>query len=142
MWRRLCRALGRPELAEDPDFVTDPDRSRNRARLNAILGDIFRTATTEEWSKRLAEADVPSGPIYTMDQVFADPQVRHAEVAAPLEHPRRGPIRVVNQVVGLERTPASIVMPLEDKGASNDDVLAELGLSAATIAELRSQQVI
>lgn len=142
MWRRLCRALGRPELADDPDFLTDPDRSKNRNRLNAILGDIFRTETTEEWSGRLAQADVPSGPIYTMDQVFADPQVQHARIAAPLDHPRRGRIHVVDQVVKLERTPAHVAMPLEDKGGSNDDVLAELGLSAQTIAELRAQQVI
>lgn len=142
MWRRLCSALGQPALAEDPDFRTDKDRVRNRERLNRLLNERFRTATTDQWVTRLSEADVPSGPIYTMDQVFADPQVQHARIAAPVVHPRRGEIRLVDQVVQLTRTPARVATTLEDKGGSNDDVLSELGLSAETIAGLRSQQVI
>ncbi|HKR38684.1 MAG TPA: CoA transferase [Paraburkholderia sp.] len=142
MWRRLCRAFGQPELADDPDFLTDPDRVRNRERLNGLLGEHFRSATTAQWMSRLADADVPCGPIYTMDQVFADPQVQHSRIAAPVVHPRRGEIRLVDQVVKLTRTPAHIVSTLEDKGGSNDEVLGELGLSAETIAELRSEQVI
>lgn len=142
MWRRLCRALELHELAEAAEFRTDPDRVRNRERLNQLLSGQFRTATTAEWVARLAAADVPSGPIYTMDQVFADPQVRHCRIAAPVPHPRRGEIRLVDQVVQLTRTPARLVSTLEDKGGSNDEVLGELGLSDETIAELRSQQVI
>jgi crotonobetainyl-CoA:carnitine CoA-transferase CaiB-like acyl-CoA transferase len=142
MWRRLCGALGRPELADDPDFRTDPDRVRHRDRLNRLLIELFRTATTGEWVARLSAADVPCGPIYSMDQVFADPQVQHARIAAPVAHPRRGEIKLVDQVVRLSRTPPRIERPLEDKGASNDEVLAELGLSRQEIAELREQQVI
>lgn len=142
MWRRLCHALGQPLLADSPDFLSDPDRVRNRVQLNQRLGELFRTGTTEEWFARLSEADVPCGPIYTMDQVFADPQVRHSRIAAQLTHPRRGEIRVVDQVVQLTRTPARIVNTLEDKGGSNDEVLHELGLSGETIDELRAQQVI
>lgn len=142
MWRRLCQALGQPSLADTPDFLSDADRVRNRDRLNRLLGDLFRTRTTEEWNARLSDADVPCGPIYTMDQVFSDPQVKYSRIAAPVMHPRRGEIRIVDQVVQLTRTPARIVNPLEDKGGSNDDVLGELGLSADAIAELRAQQVI
>lgn len=142
MWRRLCRALGQPKLADDPDFRTDPDRVRNRSRLNRLLSEKFRTATTAEWVARVSEADVPCGPTYTMDQVFADPQVQHARIAASVTHPRRGEIRLLGQVVGLSRTPASIASTLEDKGGSNDEMLSELGLSAETIAELRAEHVI
>lgn len=142
MWRRLCRALGQDTLADDPDFRTDPDRVRNRDRLNRLLSEQFRTATTAQWVARLSQADVPSGPIYTMDQVFADPQVQHSRIAAPVLHPRRGEIRLVDQVVQLTRTPAHIASTLEDKGGSNDEVLGELGFSVEAIAELRAQQVI
>lgn len=142
MWCRLCRALGRPELAGHPDFVTDPDRVRNRERLNQLLSERFRTATTAQWVERLGGADVPSGPIYAMDQVFADPQVEYSRIAAPVVHPRRGEIRLVDQVVKLVRTPAEIASTLEDKGGSNVDVLTELGFPRATIAELQAQQVI
>lgn len=141
-WQRLCRALGQASMAHSPDFITDPDRVRNRDRLNQVLSDVFRTRSTQEWVALLSEADVPCGPIYTMDQVFSDPQVVHSRIAAPVVHPRRGEMRLVDQVVRLTRTPASIASTLEDKGGSNDDVLRELGLSAETIDELRSQQVI
>lgn len=142
MWRRLCRALDQPGLADDPDFRTDPDRVRNRGRLNRLLSEKFNSATTAEWVARLSVADVPCGPIYTMDQVFADPQVQHARIAAPVDHPRRGEIHLVDQVVQLVRTPGRIASTLEDKGGSNDEVLGELGLSAETIDELRAQLVI
>lgn len=142
MWRRLCGALGQPELAQDVDFRTDRDRVRNRDRLNRVLSGHFCTATTAMWVARLGEADVPCGPVYTMDQVFADPQVQHARIASPVLHPRRGEIHLVDQVVQLMRTPARITATLEDKGGSNEEVLGELGLSAELLAELRAQEVI
>ena len=142
MWQHLCQAIGQPQLVSDPEFLTDPDRVRNRERLNRLLAEQFQTATTAEWTERLADADVPCGPIYSMDRVFDDPQVRHSRIAAPVIHPRRGEIRVVDQVVRLNRTPAAIVSTLEDKGGSNDDVLFELGFSPEKVAALRAQQVI
>lgn len=142
MWRRLCKALGQPEMAEMPEFLTDPDRVRNRDRLNRTLSELFRARTTSEWVAILSAADVPCGPIYTMDEVFADPQVQHCAIATPVTHPRRGVIQLVDQVVKLARTPARIVSTLEDKGGSNADVLGELGLSPETIDELRAQFVI
>ncbi|HKT73635.1 MAG TPA: CoA transferase [Steroidobacteraceae bacterium] len=141
-WRRLCQALGQPALADHPDFISDPDRVRNRDQLNRLLSAQFQTRTTQEWIACLFDADVPCGPVYTMDQVFSDPQVRHCRIATPVVHPRRGEIRVVDQVVQLTRTPARIVNTLEDKGGSNDEVLRELGLSAEAIDELRAQQVV
>lgn len=142
MWRRLCRAIGQPLLAEAPEFRTDPDRVRHRDLLNRILSEQFRSGTTQYWVDCLMASDVPCGPIYTMDQVFDDPQVQHSGIAVPVVHPSRGEIKLVDQVVKLDRTPARIVTTLEDKGGSTDEVLAELGLSADAIARLRTEQVI
>jgi len=142
MWRRLCEALGQPELASQPRFADDPSRVRNRSELNAILNELFAARTTDEWVGVLDSADVPCGPIYAMDQVFADPQVRHAGIAESVVHPRRGDIDLISQVVSLQRTPAQISFPLEDKGASTEAVLSEIGLGPAEIASLREHHVI
>jgi len=82
IWRRLCTALGRPELAERPEFATEADRSKNRRELNAEIAAVTATRTAAEWVELLNAAGVPCGPIYTLDQVFADPQVRHLQAAA------------------------------------------------------------
>jgi len=142
MWRRLCEALGQPELASQPRFADDPSRVRNRSELNAILNELFAARTTDEWVGVLDSADVPCGPIYAMDQVFADPQVRHAGIAESVVHPTRGEIDLISQVVRLQRTPAQISFPLEDKGASTEAVLSEIGLGPAEIASLREHHVI
>jgi len=142
MWRRLCEALGQPELASQPRFADDPSRVRNRSELNAILNELFAARTTDEWVGVLDSADVPCGPIYAMDQVFADPQVRHVGIAESVVHPTRGEIDLISQVVRLQRTPAQISFPLEDKGASTEAVLSEIGLGPAEIASLREHHVI
>ena len=74
MWVRLCKALGKEDLADHPDYKGPPERSKNRKALNAALNELFKTRTTAEWIDILLAADVPCGPIYKMDQVFADPQ--------------------------------------------------------------------
>ena len=77
-----------------------------------------------------------------MDEVFADPQVRHLGAAAAVKHPTLGEIRIVNQVVKLSRTPAAIVQATPELGEHTDEILAELGFSAADLAGLRERSVI
>ena len=88
------------------------------------------------------KAGVPCGPIYAVDQVFADPQVRLLQQGAKVTHPRLGEIELVNQAVNLVRTPASLVSATPDLGAHTDEVLAELGLDSFRIASLREMKVI
>ncbi len=141
-WRALCIAIGQPELADRPEFVADKGRSANRGELNRVLAQAFSTRTTAEWMAALDEADVPCGPIYTMDQVFADPQVEHERIGVPIEHPRRGSIRLVGQAVRLQRTPPRMVHPLEDKSASTTLVLSEAGFSPDEIEALARDGVV
>jgi crotonobetainyl-CoA:carnitine CoA-transferase CaiB-like acyl-CoA transferase len=142
MWVSLCAALSRPELVGRPEFSSDAERSKNRKELNQILGDAFRTKSTAEWLELLAISDVPAGPIYSMDQVFDDIGVRHAGIAETVEHPERGPIRLVSQVLRLERTPARIASTLEDKGGSTIELLSELGFGKAEIETLQANMAI
>jgi len=142
IWRRLCEAIGQPELAEDARFALDADRSKHREALNAHLADVFRKRPTAEWLERLNAAGVPSGPIYSVDEVFADPQVVHGAMAATVPHPTRGDIRVVAPTTVLSRTPGRLDRALGPKGSDSDDVLAELGYGEAEIAALKAGGVV
>jgi len=141
-WRALCKALDRPDLAASPDYQTVADRFRNRPRLMELLGSIFKTRTSAVWLERLEAVGVPAGPIYKMDEVFADPQVQHLGIALSARHPRRGDIKIVGQPVELSRTPARIVSMTPEAGEHTDQVLHELGFGDAEIHRLRNAKVV
>ena len=142
MFRRFCKALGREEWTSAPQFTDEPARAQNRAALNSAIEEIMKTKTTAEWSEILNAAGVPSGPIYTMDQVFEDVQVKHLQAAVPLRHPRLGEIRILNQVVKLTRTPAAMARAAPEWGEHTDEILAELGLSPSEISDLRQRGIV
>ena len=142
IYRRLCKALGAESLADHPDYVTDKLRSRHRDRLNAALEEITRTRSSADWIALINGAGVPCGPIYKMDEVFADPQVKHLGIAQNVEHPALGPIEVVGQAVSLSRTPSAIRLPTPERGEHTEAVLRELGYDDETIAGFRARRVI
>ena len=137
MWVRLCNAIGRPELLERAEFKGNSTRAKNRIALNAEINDTLKSKTSDEWIGILNDGGVPCGPIYTVDQVFADPQVRHLGAAAPIKHPRLGDIKLVNQPATLSRTPATLATATPEIGEHTTEVLGEAGYSAAEIAHLR-----
>jgi crotonobetainyl-CoA:carnitine CoA-transferase CaiB-like acyl-CoA transferase len=141
-WRALCKALDRPDLAASPDYQTVADRFRNRPKLMELLGSIFKTQTSAVWLERLEAVGVPAGPIYKMDEVFADPQVQHLGIAVSTRHPKRGEIRIVGQPVELSRTPARVVSMTPEAGEHTDQVLHELGFGHAEIQRLRNAKVV
>jgi crotonobetainyl-CoA:carnitine CoA-transferase CaiB-like acyl-CoA transferase len=142
MWKRVCPAIGRPDLLRRAEFEGAANRAKNRTALNAELSAALSAKKSDEWISILNAAGVPCGPIYSMDQVFADPQVQHLHAAATVKHPLLGEIRVVNQAVGLSRTPATMASATPEIGQHTDEVLAEAGYSGADIAALRKNKVI
>ena len=142
IYRRLCEALDAPSLATNPDYATDKLRSQHRDKLNAAIEEITRTRTSAEWIVRINDAGVPCGPIYKMDEVFADPQVRHIGIAQKVAHPALGPIEVVGQAVSLSRTPSAIRTASPERGEHTEAVLRELGYDDKAIAQFRAKGVI
>ena len=142
IYRRFCKAIDAPELANDPDFATNADRSKNRQRLHAAINDITRHRTSAEWIDCLNQAGVPCGPIYKMDEVFADPQVRHLNITRQVRHKVLGDVEVVGQAVELSRTPWSVRSATPEPGEHTDAILRQLGYGETEIASLRERKVI
>ena len=142
MWMRLCEAVGRADLIQDPRFRRADDRSANRAALAQELNAALSQRTSAEWVALLNAAGVPCGPILAMDEVFEDPQVRHLQAATEVAHPRLGALRILNQPVKLSRTPAALVSATPDRGEHTDEVLREIGVSDEDIALLRGGGVV
>jgi crotonobetainyl-CoA:carnitine CoA-transferase CaiB-like acyl-CoA transferase len=141
-WQRLCKAIRREDLVEHPDYRIDSLRSKNRVALNAELNNTTQSYAAADLIDLLNRAGVPCGPIYSMDQVFADPQVRHLGCAAPLKHPTLGDIKLVNQPVTLSRTPAQLARATPALGEHTSEILNELGYSEAQQHALRDKGVV
>lgn len=105
-WARLCRAVGRPEWIEDARFRTNPDRVRSRAELIPLLQSLFREQSRAHWLGLLREADVPSGPVQALDEVFRDPQVLARGMLQEVAHPSAGPLKVVASPLTRREAPS------------------------------------
>jgi crotonobetainyl-CoA:carnitine CoA-transferase CaiB-like acyl-CoA transferase len=137
-WRRFCQAIGRHDLAEDPDYEDNTKRFARRPALRAAIEATLGTMTSAEVLAALEEAGVPAGPIYQVDEVFLDPQVRHLGIAELVRHPLLGDIRLVGEPVALSRTPAKIDTPTPEPGEHTRELLEELGFDEAAVARLRT----
>jgi crotonobetainyl-CoA:carnitine CoA-transferase CaiB-like acyl-CoA transferase len=138
----LCEVVGLPELPDDPRFDSLAKRSANRAELNELIGARLRTRTTAAWVEAFNEAGVPCGPVYQMDEVFADPQVRHLAMTEPVQHPELGRLDILRNAVRMTGAPGTVRAPSPDLGAHTDEVLAEIGYPRAEIDRLRADGVI
>ncbi len=144
MYERFCDVIGRPEWKTKPEWRTQKARSRDRAAINAAIGDITRTQTADYWINMFDEAGIPCGPIYTIDQVFADPQVQHLGMATPMHRSEAagGDTRVVASPLNYSDLTRDIRLPTPEAGNHTDEVLASVGYSEAEIATLREKGVV
>jgi crotonobetainyl-CoA:carnitine CoA-transferase CaiB-like acyl-CoA transferase len=142
IWERCAQAIGAPELLSNPDYKTAPDRSKNRDALNAEMSRRTLTRTTEQWVDDLNAAGVPCGPIYAVDQMFEDAQVKHLGIAQAVPNDQNRDIRLVGQPFTLSRTPSKMAARPPEVGEQTEDVLAEFGFSADEIKLLREAKVV
>jgi formyl-CoA transferase len=136
--RAFAAAIGLPWLPDDDRFDSPEKRSANRAELNQLIAGRLRTRPTSDWVATLNAAGVPCGPVYRIDEVFADPQVEHLRMTRTVQHPALGPLALVRNAVQMTGGPDTVREPSPDTGEHADEVLAELGYSPAQIDELRA----
>lgn len=142
-WSLFCALLGLPELIDDPRFGTSPRRTANHAVLEPILIEAFRRRTTAEWIEDMLAVGIPCGPVNTIADVAADPQIAHREMLRDVTHPTAGTIRIANTPLRMSRSESGIKGPPPDFGADTIAVLRELlGLSEADIEGLRERGVV
>ena len=137
LFERFCRALDLEELLEDERFTDNPKRVAHRREIVPIIERRVKTLTKAEVVRRLREANVPVGPINALDEVFADPVVRHLGLIAEVDHPTAGRVRAPGIPVRLSGTPPSVRRHPPELGEHTDEILRELGYAKEEIAALR-----
>ena len=142
LYERFCKAIDRLDLYVDERFNSLQQRQRNRDELNDIIADCLKDRTVADWVERINAAGVPCGPVYTIDQTFADPQVQHLRIAQNVAHPKLGDVEVLGTPVTLTRTPGGVRTPTPEQGEHTYDVLMELGYSETEIADLQGEGVV
>jgi crotonobetainyl-CoA:carnitine CoA-transferase CaiB-like acyl-CoA transferase len=140
----LFRALGHPEWVTDPRFATIPARAvpEHREALGALVLEAIRGWKTKDLIERMAEEQVPVGPVYTLDEMLEDPQLRHNGSFFESEHPEVGRMRQARPAARFSKTPQVPGGLAPALGEHTEAVLAELGYAAAEIAALRAEGVI
>jgi crotonobetainyl-CoA:carnitine CoA-transferase CaiB-like acyl-CoA transferase len=143
-FRRFCAFAGKPELAEDRDFATNRQRVRNRATLASIIERIVREHPVRHWLEGLEAVNVPCGPVNSLDQVFADPQVVYRNMEISMKHPLAdGDARLIGNPIKFSETPVTYRQPPPLLGEHTDAVREEvLGLDAEERDRLRVNKVI
>jgi crotonobetainyl-CoA:carnitine CoA-transferase CaiB-like acyl-CoA transferase len=132
----LCKALGREDLA---GLQWDEEK---REEVMKQLQEIFKTKTRDEWFKLLRDADVPIAPVYSLDEVFNDPQIQYRKVIEEVEHPEIGKVRVLRIPVEFSETPSRIRGPAPMLGQHTKEILKELGYSDREIEEFEKEGIV
>jgi len=140
---RLAQALGKPEWATDARYSANAERVNNRTNLIAMMNEITRGRTTEEWVATLERVGVPCGPINDLEHVFKDPQVVARRMQMSMQHPKYGDVPLVANPIRLSETPVQYRYAPPALGEHTDEVLSDLlGADAQTITRLRADNVI
>jgi crotonobetainyl-CoA:carnitine CoA-transferase CaiB-like acyl-CoA transferase len=143
LFQTFCRAIHRDELAKDERFSTNPDRVKNREQLVPMLEQLFKQKTRDEWLSTLTETGVPAGPVYSLAEVFSNPQVLHRKMLVRIRHPTIGEISQIGVPMKFSDTIPEIRSPPPVLGEHVEEILGTLlGYDGKRIAELKNEGVI
>lgn len=142
MWEKFCNAIERPDLIDNPDYAKAGLRAKNREALNAEIDSATSKKESAEWIRIMNETGVPCGPIYTLAETFADPQVQHVGIAQTVESEKLGPVTLIGQAIHMSRSTSKLVTATAECGAHTDEILTEMGMDAAAISGLRDAGVV
>ena len=138
----LCRALDQPDLIDDPRFAEAGNRAHNASALHEVISPITEVLSTAELAERLEAEEVPYAVVAMPASIHEDPQVVANELLVETDHPTAGRMRNPRPVGDFDRTPSEISRPAPCLGEHTDEVLTELGLAAAELADLRAQGIV
>ena len=142
LWEKFCKAVGLEKVMDDAKFATNAKRVENRGEIVKIISELIATRSGEEWLKIITDAGVPCGPIYTIDKVFADPQVLYRQMLKELDHPKAGKVRITGIPVKLSDTPGEVETAPPVLGQHTEEILNELGYSDQEVEKLRQEKVV
>jgi crotonobetainyl-CoA:carnitine CoA-transferase CaiB-like acyl-CoA transferase len=142
IFRKFAAVIGQPQLASDTRFNSSEARARNRGELNGLIGEALKSKTSREWFEAMIAENIPCGPVYRINDVFDDPQVKELRIARAVPHPRLGDIDLVAQpfeITGYDRALRTATPAL---GQHTDEILADLGFDPQELGRLKEQRVI
>jgi crotonobetainyl-CoA:carnitine CoA-transferase CaiB-like acyl-CoA transferase len=142
LWERFCEAIERPDWKTKEEWKTQKGRSADRKAINEAIGEVTRTRPAAHWIELFEGAGIPCGPIYTIDQVFADPQVKHLGMARRMDSPALGATEVIASAINISGIPKDVRTPTPDAGADTEEVLRSVGYDDGQIAAMREKGVI
>jgi formyl-CoA transferase len=129
-------------MLTDPRFATVEARAQNLNEFVAAVARLTRQRPTAAWVELFNAAGIASGPINSIDQVFADPQVQHHGIVRQVPHPRLGELNLLGSPFTLSDSSSAIERPSPDRGEHTDEVLQALGFTTAEVSGLRSAGVV
>jgi crotonobetainyl-CoA:carnitine CoA-transferase CaiB-like acyl-CoA transferase len=141
-FKTFCRLIDREKMAGDPRFVSTALRGRNREALNELIATALRAKNSREWFEMMVEAGLPCGPVYSIRDTFADPQVETLRIKRSVTHSRLGDIDLIAQPCEITGFDRNIRTATPDLGEHNDEVLQSLGYDAEAIEKLKAARVI
>jgi crotonobetainyl-CoA:carnitine CoA-transferase CaiB-like acyl-CoA transferase len=139
MWGRLCKALGREEWIKHPDYSTRDIRRKRRKEINDEIAGIIAGMDTATVMAKLEAAEVPCGPIYTIDQAYNDPQAKHLKLTDTVIATNGSEMTLPRQPFTLSRTPSKLMRRTPEFAEHTDELLAEFGFSGAEIKGFRER---
>ena len=142
IFRRFAEAVDKKEWIEMDEFKDAKSRLKNRDYLNKLIEDVTILKTSEEWVDLLEKVGCPCGPIYSIDQVFNDPQVKHLEMAKPIHTTPFGKTELVSQPFKLSRTPSEFKQRPPEKGEHTEEILLDLGIKSEQLKDLIDRKII
>lgn len=142
MWSKFCRAMGMENIENNSKYSTSSMRLENRSELDQVINSITITRKTSFWIKHLNHEGIPCGPIYQIDEVFEDEQVKHLGIASTVQSEVLGEIKIVGQPVKFNRTQVESLQPSPELGQHNIEILSNLGYSKQEIQKLKKNNVI
>jgi crotonobetainyl-CoA:carnitine CoA-transferase CaiB-like acyl-CoA transferase len=141
-FKTFCKLIDREKMASDPRFASPALRGRNKEALNELIANALRAKTSAEWFEIMVEAGLPCGPVYSIRDVFADPQVEALRISRPVTHPRLGDIDLIAQPCEMTGFDRSIRTATPDLGQHNEEILRSLGYDSEAIEKLKAARVI